>query len=64
MHEKLKKPAWKYENKQYLVELERFLDKVDNIENEKLKEDIIYQMHKCDDILTKICEKELLEHKK
>ena len=56
MDENLKKPEWKYNNKQYLLELEKFLDKVDNVENEQLKEDIIFQMHRCDNVLTKICE--------
>ena len=47
-------PEWKRENKEYLKELQIFLDKADNIENEELKNDIICQMLKCDKVLTKI----------
>lgn len=47
-------PEWKVKNKEYKKELQAFLDKADNIENEDLKNDIICQMLKCDKILTKI----------
>ena len=47
---------WKMKNKEYLLELQRFLDKADNIENEELKNDIISQMLKCDKVLTKIAQ--------
>ena len=49
-------PDWKIKNKEYLTELQLFIDKADNIENEELKNDIIKQMLKCDKILTKIAE--------
>ena len=52
-------PDWKMKNKEYLLELQRFLDKADNIENEELKNDIIEQMLKCDKILTKIAEEKI-----
>jgi len=39
-----------------LFELQKFLDKVENVENEKLKQDIIGQMLKCDKVLTEIAE--------
>ena len=42
------KMRWKEENKRYLLEMQKFLDRVDNIEDEKLKESIIYQMLRCD----------------
>ena len=48
------KMRWKEENKRYLLEMQKFLDRVDNIEDEKLKESIIYQMLRCDKILTEI----------
>ena len=51
---------WKMKNKEYLLELQRFLDKADNIENEELKNDIISQMLKCDKVLTKIAQ-EIIE---
>ena len=38
------KMRWKEENKRYLLEMQKFLDRVDNIEDEKLKESIIYQI--------------------
>ena len=50
------KMRWKEENKRYLIEMQKFLDRVDNIEDEKLKESIIYQMLRCDKILTEISE--------
>lgn len=53
---------WKEKNSEYISELEKFFDIADNIENEKLKLDIIYQMLKCDEILTKIAEKNLINN--
>ena len=50
------KAKWKEENKKYLIEIQKFLDKADNIKDEKLKESIIYQMLRCDKILTEISE--------
>lgn len=47
---------WKEKNEKYLKELEKFFDIVDNVENEELKLRIIYQMLKCDEVLTKIVE--------
>ena len=54
-------PVWKRESKEYLKELQIFLDKADNIENEDLKNDIILQMLKCDKVLTKIAEQKIEE---
>ncbi|MCI8640778.1 MAG: hypothetical protein HFJ59_02745 [Clostridia bacterium] len=48
---------WKNKNQQYLFELQKFLDITDNVEEEKLRKLIIYQMLKCDKCLTKIAEK-------
>ena len=50
---------WKTNNKQYLFELQKFLDLSDNIKDEKLRKNIISQMLKCDKYLTKIAEEEL-----
>lgn len=44
----------KYTNKEYLFELQNFLDRLDNLENENLKKDLIYKMHKMDSIISKI----------
>ena len=35
---------WKKNNKKYLNEIQKFLDKAENIENEELRRDIIIQM--------------------
>lgn len=56
---------WKEKNEKYLRELEKFFDITDNVKDEELKLDIIYQMLKCDEILTKIAEERLeKEYKK
>ena len=53
---------WKNRNKDYLKELQSFLDKAENIENENLKKDIIFQMLKCDEVLTQIAEEKFKEY--
>ena len=52
----LEKNKWKNQNEQYLFELQKFLDLVDNIENKDLKKLVINQMLKCDKCLTNIAE--------
>ena len=52
----VKSKDWKVKNKNYLKELQNFFDKADNIEDNNLKQKIIGQMLKCDEILTKIAE--------
>ncbi len=52
---------WKEKNKEYLKELQSFLDKADNIEDESLKSKVVGQMLRCDDILTKLAEKEFIK---
>jgi hypothetical protein len=54
---------WKNKNQQYLFELQKFLDLVDNVEDEELKKQIIGQMLKCDRCVTKIAEDIFLEKK-
>lgn len=44
----------KNKDKNYLKELQKFFDLADNIENEKLKKKIIYQMLRCDEAVTKL----------
>ena len=41
----------KNDNKKYLKELQKFYDLADNIEDEVLKKDIIYQMLKLEKLL-------------
>ena len=53
---------WKIQSKEYLTELQKFLDKVENIENEDLRKEIIIQMLRCDEELTKIAEEKFEEY--
>lgn len=48
---------WKNENEQYLYELQKFLDLTDNIEDAKLRKQIVSQMLKCDKCVTNLVEK-------
>lgn len=58
--EKLKKKVQlnfereKYSDKEYLFELQNFLDRLDNVEDEDLKLELIYKLHKIDNIISKI----------
>lgn len=54
---------WK-KSEAYLNALQKFLDKADNIENKELREEIIIQMLKCDEELTKLAERKFKEYKK
>lgn len=53
----LKDQKWKNNNAEYLFELQKFLDLTDNIKEKELRENIIYQMLKCDKCVTNIAEK-------
>ena len=60
----IEKSRWKNKNKKYLFELQKFLDLVDNIEDENLRKMIINQMLRCDRHITNIAEemfKELIK---
>lgn len=50
------KRYWKDNNVEYLKELQKFFDIVENVKNEDLRMRIIYQMLKCDEVLTNIAE--------
>ena len=45
---KLENENWKANGPKYLKELQAFLDKAENIQNEELRKEIIFQMLKCD----------------
>ncbi len=45
----------KKKDKLYLKELQIFFDKVDNIEDEELKSQVLYQMHRCEERLILMC---------
>lgn len=53
----LEESKWKNKNTQYLFELQKFLDLVDNIDDEEFRKLIIGQMLKCDKCVTDIAEK-------
>lgn len=44
----------KYNNKQYLIELQSILDRLDNIKNEELKLKIIGKIHRLESIICTI----------
>ena len=48
----LENENWKSTSPKYLKELQMFLDKAENIQNEELRKEIIFQMLKCDNELT------------
>ena len=47
---------WKEKNEEYLKELQKLLDIIDNVKDEELKKRIIGQFFKCDNILTELAE--------
>ena len=53
------KTEWKEKNKRYINAVQAFLDKVDNVEDEDLKAEIIGKMFRCDQILTEIATEEI-----
>ena len=54
---------WKEKNKKCLNAMQAFLDKVDNVKDEKLRLEIIGKMLKYDEILTEIATKEINKYK-
>lgn len=59
--ENIKKENWKADSQKYLKELQAFLDKAENIQNEELKKEVIFQMLKCDNELTVLAEEKFKE---
>ena len=53
---KIENENCKASSQKYLKELQAFLDKAENIQNEELKKEIIFQMLKCDNELTNLAE--------
>lgn len=58
------KTEWKERNKRYLNAMQAFLDKVDNVQDEELRSEIIGKMLRCDQILTEIATEEINRNKK
>ena len=52
-----KESQWKNQDEIYLFELQKFLDVVENVEDEELRKEIIAQMLKCDKRITQLAEK-------
>ena len=50
---------WKNSNKRYIYEVQKLLDLIDNIKDEKLKKEIRYQYINCDRIITKLAEEKI-----
>lgn len=44
----------KYSNRKYLIELEKFLDRVDNVKDENLKLELIGQVHRIENTVSGI----------
>lgn len=44
----------KYADKEYLFAIQNFLDRLDNIEDEDLKLELIHKLHKIDNIISNI----------
>ena len=61
--ENLENGNWKANGQKYLKELQTFLDKAENIENEELRKEIIFQMLKCDKELTILAEEMFEKYK-
>ena len=59
MEEAMKQHIWKTTNKRYLFELQKFLDLIDNVKDDKLQKELIYQLNKFDKVLTEIAEQQI-----
>lgn len=60
----IKESRWKNEDEIYLFELQKFLDVVENVQDEELRKEIIAQMLKCDKRVTQLAETMFQELKK
>ena len=59
-----KNKTWKEKDKVYLKELQLFLDQADNIQDEMFKRNIIFQMLRCDSVLTELAEDRFADYYK
>ena len=62
LRKEIEKSRWKNKNEKYLFEIQKFFDLAENIDDEILRKQLIWQMLRCDKILTKIAE-EVIENK-
>lgn len=49
--------SWKTNDENYIRELQKMLDIIENVEDEELRNRIIIQYLKCDKIITELAEK-------
>lgn len=49
-----RRDEWKTKNQRYLKELQKMLDIVENVQDEELRNRILLQFIKCDDIITEL----------
>lgn len=56
LQEEIKLSKWKAADTEYLNQLQRMLDRMDNISDPELKKSIIYETLRCDALLTKLSE--------
>ena len=50
---------WKTKNKKYIKELQKMFDIIDNVQDEELKNRILLQFVKCDEIITELATEQL-----
>ena len=50
---------WKTTNEKYLFELQKFLDLLDNVKEEKLRKELIYQLNRFDKVIKEIAEQHI-----
>ena len=55
---------WKTTNEKYLFELQKFLDLLDNVKEEKLRKELIYQLNRFDKVITEIAEQHITKRRK
>ena len=53
---------WKTKDERYIKELQKLFDLIDNVEDEKLKKNILEQVVKFDNVLTQIIEDKYTKH--
>lgn len=53
------KDKWKVDDEDYLKELLKMLDIIENVQDEDLKTKLLFQYAKCDNLITKLAIKEM-----
>lgn len=50
---------WKTKNKRYVKELQKMFDIIDNVQDEELKNRILLQFVRCDELITELAKEHL-----